>query len=148
MASPSQQFIDIGKENFVTLMRFTDLSLQGAARVFKAQTDCAKEVFAESAKNLKAIQNGETQPAQALSVYRTAVEKSWDLTRDFIESATQTQSELSQMMSEQMSKLNEGVSRNLDQLNQWTQRASEQVQQAAREAGDEAQRTTQRAAKR
>ncbi|MDQ3565481.1 MAG: hypothetical protein M3436_15600 [Pseudomonadota bacterium] len=50
MQNPSQQFIELGKQNFAILMRFTDLSLQGASRIFRAQTEAAKEVYAENAK--------------------------------------------------------------------------------------------------
>ena len=147
MQYPSQQFIDLGRQNLDTMMRFTNLSLQGATRIFKAQTEAAKEVYAENAKTLKATldNGGNVDPGQTLGVYRAAMEKSWDLTRDCIEAATQTQSELSQMFSEQLSRLNDGVSRNLDQLTQYTQRAAEEAQKTAQSIGDETQRTAQRA---
>ena len=145
MQNPSQQFIELGKQNFAILMRFTDLSLQGATRIFRAQTEAAKEVYAENAKSLKAtLENGlnrNLDPGQAFAVYRTAMEKSWDLTRDCIEAVTQTQSEMSQMLSEQMSKLNEGVSWNLDQITQFAQRAAQETQKTAHDIENQAGKT-------
>jgi hypothetical protein len=155
--NPSQRLIDLGRQNVSTLMRITNLSLQGTARLLKIQTEAAKEVYAENAKSLRAALNAEQNSdvaAQwpAFSLYRTSLEKSWDLTRECIEAATQTQSEISQILSEQMSALNEGFSQNLDEVNQMTDRLSEQAQQATRatesqanKAADEAQRTAQRA---
>jgi hypothetical protein len=154
--NPSQRLIDLGKQNVSTLMRLTNLSLQGTARLLKIQTEAAKEIYAENAKSLRAALNAEegsdlSSQWPPFSLYRTSLEKSWDLTRECIEAAAQTQSEISQLLSEQMSAFNEGFSQNLEQVNQMTDRFTEQAQQATRavesqasKAVDEAQRTAQR----
>jgi formyltetrahydrofolate synthetase len=153
---PSQRLIDLGKQNMSTLMRLTNLSLQGTARLLKIQTDAAKEVYAENAKTLKsaldAEQNGDVSSQwPAFSLYQKGLEKSWDLTRECIEAATQTQSEISRLLSEQMSALNEGFSKNIEQVNEAASRFTEQAQQAtkiaenqANKLGAEVQRSAQR----
>lgn len=144
MANPSQQFIDIGKQNFATFVRFADLSMQNAARIFKIQTEAAKDVYAQNAKNLKQTleqtrQNGATTPV--FSLYKASLDKSWDVTRECIDAATQTQSELSEIFSQNMDQLNQITSQFVDQARETTRNAQSEVERM----GDEAQRVTQRA---
>lgn len=113
------QLAAANQANVDTALRYASIILGSAERMIGIQVEAAKNAFAISAQNAKALSG--VKDVQELEAIRTnlvkpSVEQATDYARSIYDVATSTQSELSKLVEEQVADFNKQVISALDNV--------------------------------
>jgi len=119
MYQTPDQLIAFNKANLEAAARFAGVALQGAERLVDLQLKAAKEAFADSIENAKALAS--IKDPQQLTTLKDSfaqprLDKATAYARSFYDVAAETQAEISKLVEAQVAEFNKQVVATLDRM--------------------------------
>ncbi len=114
----TERFNDICKANADAAQQYAAFTWEGAERVFKLQADAAKGFYAVGTRQFLDLMCGEA--ARPIANWPKLVEKSMEraveITRAYVNSATELQNDLTGIFQEQLPAINRNIVQSVEQF--------------------------------
>lgn len=119
MYQTPEQLVALNKANLEVAMKFAGVALHGAERILDLQLKAAKNAFADSVENAKAIaavKDIKELAALKDSLAQPSIEKATAYAKSVYDVTTATQAEFGKLVEEQVSEFNKQVVTTLDKM--------------------------------